>query len=209
MKTSPSEWGIARMMERIEYIEQKFGSMIPKVTDFNQEFKAELDKNLNAGESEKTGGGETAGAKHDLPERLFAPGTFKNDPVDRRQIDSLIEQASTKYNIDKKLLDAVVDAESSYNPAAVSHKGAMGLMQLMPGTAKDLNVANPFDPAQNIDGGARYLKAMLERFGGDKALALSAYNAGPKAVETYKGVPPYSETKQYINRIMSKLSGEG
>lgn len=116
----------------------------------------------------------------------------------------LVRRAAEKHGIRYELLDALIVAESNYNPRAVSHKGAVGLAQLMPKTAAGLGVADSFDPAQNIDGGARYLREMLDRFG-DVRLALAAYNAGPVAVEKYGGIPPYQETRQYVRTIGAML----
>jgi len=118
-------------------------------------------------------------------------------------IKNSIHQAARRYNLPAALLRGVIRAESNFEVKAVSRAGAQGLMQLMPGTAKELGVDNPFDIEQNIDGGARYLRKMLDNFGGDIKVALAAYNAGPGAVAKYGGnVPPYQETQQYINRVL-------
>jgi soluble lytic murein transglycosylase len=120
-----------------------------------------------------------------------------------------VQQAATKYEIEPELIKAVIKTESNGNHRALSRKGAMGLMQLMPSTAYDMNVVNPFNPEENIEGGTRYLRSLLERFNGDITLALAAYNAGPKTVEKYNSVPPISETKQYVKKILSIFRGKG
>jgi len=120
-----------------------------------------------------------------------------------RMIEKSIHNAAQKYNLPAALIRGVIRAESNFEVGAVSRAGAQGLMQLMPGTAKELGVDNPFDIEQNIDGGARYLRKMLDSFGGDIKVALAAYNAGPGAVAKYGGnVPPYQETQQYIHRVL-------
>ena len=122
-------------------------------------------------------------------------------------IDSAIEQAAARHNVDPNLVRAVVKVESNFNPNAVSRKGAMGLMQLMPSTARQLNVKNPFDPAQNVDAGVRHLKQLLESYGGDVRLTLAAYNAGAGAVARSSGVPRYAETQNYVRRITNLYYG--
>ncbi len=116
--------------------------------------------------------------------------------------DKLITQASRKYDVDSRLLKAMIKAESDFNPQAVSRKGAMGLMQIMPQNFEMLNLDNPFDPWQNIRAGAQYFKKMYERFNGKLALSLAAYNAGPTAVDRYKSIPPYQETEEYVRRVL-------
>ncbi|KYH32403.1 lytic transglycosylase domain-containing protein [Neomoorella mulderi] len=115
----------------------------------------------------------------------------------------LISRVAARYNLPAALLQGVVEAESGFNPRAVSPAGAMGLMQLMPATARALGVTDPFNPEANLDGGARYLRLLLDRFQGDLALALAAYNAGPGAVKRYGGVPPYRETRDYIQKVLA------
>jgi len=118
-------------------------------------------------------------------------------------LESLARDVARRYEMDEKLVAAVVRAESGFDPQALSRVGAMGLMQLMPATAADMDVADPFDPEQNLEGGVRYLKWMMLRFPGRVDLALAAYNAGPTAVERYGGIPPYRETRSYVSRVMA------
>jgi hypothetical protein len=124
-----------------------------------------------------------------------------------QEIDAAIVQAASRHNVDPNLVRSVVKVESNYNPNAVSRKGAMGLMQLMPGTARSLNVTNPFDPAQNVDAGVRHLKRLLENYGGDVRLSLAAYNAGAGAVARSAGVPHFAETRNYVRRITNLYYG--
>jgi soluble lytic murein transglycosylase-like protein len=121
-------------------------------------------------------------------------------------LKAMIEKAANDAGVDPALFDSLVSAESSYDPGARSSAGAMGLSQLMPGTARSLGVTNPFDPEQNLRGGATYLSQMLKRFGGDPQLALAAYNAGPNAVEKYQGIPEYKQTQDYVKKIMALYS---
>ncbi|MFZ3123243.1 MAG: lytic transglycosylase domain-containing protein [Thermodesulfovibrionales bacterium] len=120
----------------------------------------------------------------------------------------IINKKAKENEVDPSLVTAVIKAESNGNPHAVSRKGAMGLMQLMPGTANDLQVKNPFDPEENIDGGTRYLRYLIERFNGNLTLALAAYNAGPKTVEKHGSVPPIAETKQYVRKVLAIYKGK-
>jgi soluble lytic murein transglycosylase-like protein len=139
------------------------------------------------------------------------PSTSSNPSTpspSRIDLGSLILRHSGAQRLDPRLVQAVIQVESGYNPRARSNKGAMGLMQLMPGTAVELAVANPFDADQNLRGGTAYLRQMIDRFGGSLELAVAAYNAGAGTVEHYRGVPPFAETLDYVERVLALYHGE-
>ncbi len=122
--------------------------------------------------------------------------------VSSRPYDHIIREKALKYGVDPKLIRAIIMVESGFNPRAVSRKGAKGLMQLMPETARRYGVRNIFDPEENIEAGVRHLRELIDRFG-DVRLAVAAYNAGPKAVERYRGIPPYPETRSFVRTVFS------
>jgi Transglycosylase SLT domain len=153
------------------------------------------------------------GKKADLimkDKTVSSPLKQKNNRTDYRDTEyyhDIVHEKASKYNIDASLVKAVIKTESNWNERAVSRKGAVGLMQLMPSTANDMNVRNPFDPEENIEGGVKYLRNLLEQFNGDLTLALAAYNAGPKRVDKFGVVPPITETKQYVKKVLSLYNG--
>ena len=132
-----------------------------------------------------------------------------NRAFTQQDIDAAIDAAAARHNVDPNLVRSVVKVESNFNPNAVSRKGAMGLMQLMPSTARSLNVSNPFDPQQNVDAGVRHLRKLLDSYGGNVPLSLAAYNAGSGAVARSAGVPHFRETQNYVRRITSLYNGGG
>ncbi|MEJ2084098.1 MAG: lytic transglycosylase domain-containing protein [Acidobacteriota bacterium] len=128
--------------------------------------------------------------------------------IDRSDLDRMIVTHANRRYLDPDLVRAVIQVESGYRPMAESHKGAMGLMQLMPATARDLSVSDPWDPGETSRGGTDYLRQLIDQFGGQLELALAGYNAGPQAVERYGGIPPYDETRVYVERVMQLYRGE-
>jgi len=161
-------------------------------------FETLLKASLGGGISTSPTPGLLSQAQHELP----APKGKTETPG---SLNELIYSMAQKYGINPDLIQQVVKAESGFNSKATSPVGAMGLMQLMPGTAASYGVQNPYDPTQNLDGGTHFLKDLLNRFQGNIPLTLAAYNAGPGAVEKYNGVPPYKETQAYVQKIMNGL----
>jgi hypothetical protein len=162
------------------------------------------DKNL----IEKIEADEVPYIDPDAPKQVDVPG--ETDPqADRPTLEGtpyaeFIAAASQAHGVDPLLVKALIQVESGYRPKARSPKGAVGLMQIMPATAREYKVRNPFDPKTNIEAGVKHLKALLDRFGTERTeLALAAYNAGPGAVEKFNGIPPYRETRNYVSRILS------
>lgn len=178
--------GLDMTLRRISMIEKQFQSLETYAQKPNNDFQKILDTKV---ENKKN------------------PNT-----VSRSEINDLISKYSYQNGLDEDFVKAVVNQESGFNPNATSHCGAMGLMQLMPSTAQGLGVKNAYDAEQNIEGGTKYLKGLLDRFNNDKSLALAAYNAGPNAVKKYGGIPPYAETQNYVKSVLSKydrMKGEG
>jgi soluble lytic murein transglycosylase-like protein len=168
---------VQRVMQRIASIEQRFQMQPAQPPVQPDGFAAAMGKAQGA-------------AKSPLTE------------ASRQELATMVQAAAKRHNVDAKLALAVAVAESDLQPQAVSPVGATGVMQLMPETASALGVRNIYDPRENIDGGVRYLKQMLNTFNGDVVKAVAAYNAGPEAVQRYAGVPPYPETREYVNRVL-------
>jgi soluble lytic murein transglycosylase-like protein len=141
----------------------------------------------------------------DTEGRTQAAGDVKSSNYSGKptEFDGIIREASQKYGVEERFVKCIIQQESAFDPNATSWVGAMGLMQLMPETARELGVKNAYDPHENVMGGVKYIKEQLDRFGGDKRKALAAYNAGPGAVMKHGGIPPYQETQNYVKNIMS------
>jgi len=139
-------------------------------------------------------GAETLAEKTSVPDSAL--------PREHNPFHGIIVQVAGRYEVDPSLIRAIIFAESGYNPRAKSKKGARGLMQLMPSTAKSLGVEDIYDPEENIDGGVRYFRLLLDRFDGDVQLALAAYNAGSRHVRNYEGIPPFKATRRYIKKVL-------
>lgn len=194
---------IANIKNRIADIQARFG--IPQQlpgADFGTMLQKEMQR---AKESEKTSAENSVTAAGSLQDpqqtavQMMLPSA--DGTVSSQSFANMVAEAARKYEVDPKLLSAVAEAESGGNQSAVSPAGAVGVMQLMPDTAASLGV-DPYDEKQNIEGGAKYLRQMLDSFGGDVRKAVAAYNAGPQAVHDYGGVPPYRETQSYVNRVL-------
>ncbi len=182
--------GLDIAMRRMQAIEKQFASMNNMGKTPDVDFQSILNSKLNDVDSTNS------------PDKSFYP---QNTAVNgtRADIENLIAKYSDKNGLDKDFVKALVRQESGFNPKATSKCGAMGLMQLMPGTAQGLGVTNAYDVEQNIAGGTKYLRSMIDRFGGNEQMALAAYNAGPNAVKKYNGIPPYRETQNYVKNVMS------
>lgn len=170
---------ISRVLQRINTIEQKFTPRSVNGRDFGATLAAKLEPSV--------------------PITLPSANNNTNDT----NIAKMINLAAQKYGVDPKLAMAVAKVESDLSPDAVSSAGAVGVMQLMPETAEAIGVRNINDPRENIDGGIHYLQQMLNTFGGDVSKAVAAYNAGPQAVKSYNGIPPYGETRAYVSKVLS------
>ncbi len=212
--------GLDTILNRVQYIERQFdmlSSAFNNISGENNAFnvpnvrevedKQDFQQILNAKELIQEAQDDNIQSDESYINLNRYQGVTNNSRLDnitdRVKINKLIDEYSQKYGLDSDFVKAVVKQESGFNEKATSKCGAMGLMQLMPGTAKALNVNDPYNARDNIEGGVKYLKGLMDRFGGDMKLALAAYNAGPNAVKKYNGVPPYNETQNYVKNIMS------
>jgi soluble lytic murein transglycosylase-like protein len=214
---------VADVSSAIQVIEQRIATIAPsaaRVFGTSSQSGAAATPASFATQLQTAGVDQTGTGATSLPDLVPATTTPAATPTtttttslapasSNTEYDSLIQQAALDQGVDPALLKGLVQAESGFNPASVSSVGAQGLTQLMPDTAKGLGVSNPFDPLQNLEGGARFLAGALKRFGGNEQLALAAYNAGPGPVAACGCVPPYPETRGYVARILALLRGAG
>lgn len=176
---------------RIKQIESNYNQLFetektePPKTEFNNVLKQALNSNST-----------------ELPKEFFITPFAQASNTPKTEVDEIVKKYAKESNLDENLVKAVIKAESGFNSQAKSPVGALGLMQLMPSTARGLGVNNPLDPEQNIAGGTKYLKNLINRFDGKIDLALAAYNAGSGAVQKYGGIPPYKETQNYVKRVL-------
>ncbi len=185
-------------LRRIQDIEYKFNILNNAAgMDDENEFQSLLDSKISQKKEIKN----PPILNTQFADRIYS--STPAEPFSRGDIDNLIEAYAAKNDLDSAFVKAVIKQESGFQPEVMSHCGAMGLMQLMPETASSMGVMNAFNPEENIMGGTKYLKGLLDRFGGNKALALAAYNAGPGAVQRYGGIPPYEETQNYVKSVLA------
>ena len=185
--------GITEIQQRISEIERKIGMQhTAPAPGFSKELQQAMQTGTPAAKA------TTAVSAAGKSQSVQAVGSAAAAPED---VNTLIKQVAQKYNVDSRLVSAVASAESGFQQSAVSGAGAVGVMQLMPSTAASLGV-NPYDEKQNIDGGTKYLKGLLDSFDGNVKKAVAAYNAGAQAVRDYNGVPPYRETQDYVNKVL-------
>ena len=208
---NPMLESMRRIFERIDELNGSFSGMSPRHARRERgEFAAAMTEARQAGMA--TPDPMAGKPMKTLAGGLIAPGsgrTTADVSKDPEQYITLIDKYATKYNIDPALVKQVIAVESGYDDRSVSDKGAIGLMQLMPETARELGVTNPFDPEENISGGTRYLAQLLKQNGGNLRLALASYNAGPGAVRQFGGVPPYPETQTFVRKVLSGLNPDG
>ncbi len=203
------------IMERIDQLNTSFRGMAPRRARREKATFAsamqEAQQAPVAKPGDKPGAGATDAAKSLLPTLSAvtplaapSPATLGTLAATNRSFlyADLIKKYAQQNGVDPQLVQRIIEAESGYDPASVSQKGALGLMQLMPDTAREMGVSDPFDPEQNIAGGTKYLAMMLDRFKGDLHRALAAYNAGPTVVQNHGGVPPFPETKRFVAKVL-------
>lgn len=200
--------GVRQVQARIAQLQEQFGMPggVPGA-DFSKKLQKEINKSMESGADKAV---EQTEKIQSLPKEQKTEAVqagqkqskvLGNMPLADAKLSSLIDSAARKYKVDPKLVAAVAEVESNGRQEAVSSVGAIGVMQLMPDTAAALGV-DPYDKQQNIEGGAKYLRQMLDTFGGDLKKAVAAYNAGPGAVKAYGGIPPYKETQNYVSKVL-------